>query len=395
VRDSRSASPDDARLLHAACFFALFCVGFYATSFGPALPFFARKLNVDLDTAGLLITGIFVGSIIASGAVTLGLGRGQMRIAVATGLLVASLGLFGLGFAHQWWVALGAVVLLGLGDGLIVAGAHVLIANTSRNVPAGITRLNLWFAVGAVCGPLWAGALLANNFSLRPVYSGLGLVLLVGAALMAASRRSVEMRGDLAVPGGRATTFSGFIALMGLLLFLYVGAEIGLGSWVSSYAERTAGAGVFAAAAITAGYWGALALGRVLAEWFLRLEIGAVTVLRWSIIGGLASSAALALVGGNIWLGAAAAFATGLCFGPIWPATIALSSAGNEQHVPAAMVTIGNAGGILLPWAQGVLLVSQGARTGVALTAVLCAAMLALSFLAQVRSPSRAIHESA
>ena len=144
MRDSRSASPDDARLLHAACFFALFCVGFYATSFGPALPFFARKLNVDLDTAGLLITGIFVGSIIASGAVTLGLGRGQMRIAVATGLLVASLGLFGLGFAHQWWVALGAVVLLGLGDGLIVAGAHVLIANTSRDVPAAITQESLF-----------------------------------------------------------------------------------------------------------------------------------------------------------------------------------------------------------------------------------------------------------
>ena len=393
MRDSRSASPDDARLLHAACFFALFCVGFYATSFGPALPFFARKLNVDLDTAGLLITGIFVGSIIASGAVTLGLGRGQMRIAVATGLLVASLGLFGLGFAHQWWVALGAVVLLGLGDGLIVAGAHVLIANTSRDVPAAITRLNLWFAVGAVCGPLWAGGLLANELSVRPVYVGLALASLGGAVLMALTRGASEVR-QIESTVKAPNAFSAFLALMGLLLFLYVGAEFGLGSWVSSYAERTAGAGVFAAAAITAGYWGALALGRVLAEWSFRKGIAAPVVLRWAIVGGLAASAALVIVGGNIWLGAAAAFATGLFFGPIWPATIAISSAGKQHSIPAAMVTIGNAGGILLPWAQGVLLVSHGARTGVALTAVLCAAMLALSFLAQVRSPTRASHES-
>jgi fucose permease len=373
-------------MLHAACFYAVFCVGLYATSFGPALPFFAGKLDVSLDTAGFLITGIFVGSIVASGLVTIGLARGKMRLAVTVGLVLGALGLGLLGLATNWWAALAATVLLGFGDGLIVAGGHVLIADTAEDVPAGITRLNLWFAVGAILGPLWAGAILANEQPLAVVYVGLALTLFAGITLLSFARRTPERRPGI-LSGSQGPPLSVFFAVMGVLLLLYVGAEIGLGSWVSSYAERTADAGIMVAATITAGYWGALALGRMLAEGLFRRGWTAPAVLRWSIAGGIVASSALVLLGGNVWLGAGAAFATGLCFGPVWPATMA-AALGEDHSVPAAMVTLGNAGGVVLPWAQGVLLVSQGARAGVALTVALCTLMLALALLATRLRPA-------
>ncbi len=51
----------------------------------------------------------------------------------------------------------------------------------------------------------------------------------------------------------------------------------------------------------------------------------------------------------------------------------------------AAIVTIGNAGGLAIPWLQGRILVGAGATAGVAVTVGLCMAMLALVIAFQLR----------
>ena len=88
---------------------------------------------------------------------------------------------------------------------------------------------------------------------------------------------------------------------------------------------------------------------------------------------------ALALPSGNVALSAAGAFGAGLCFGPIWPTTIAIASEGAPGNVTAATVTLGNAGGIVIPWLQGRILVDTGPRQGVGVTAVLCAVMFGVT----------------
>jgi hypothetical protein len=63
-----AAFPHLARL-HFAAFASIFCVGVWATSFGPALPFLADDMGMSLGAAGLLLTALFCGSILASGAI--------------------------------------------------------------------------------------------------------------------------------------------------------------------------------------------------------------------------------------------------------------------------------------------------------------------------------------
>jgi fucose permease len=172
---------------------------------------------------------------------------------------------------------------------------------------------------------------------------------------------------------------------MGLVLFLYVGAEIGLGSWVSSYAREAAGAGIMAAALMTSGYWAALLLGRLVTARMLADGRAAEGVLIAGIVGAGLSSVVLALFGGTLAVGAAAAFATGLFFGPIWPVAMGIGSQRFPGTAPAAMVTIGNAGGIVFPWLQGLVLASAGPGEGIAVTAALCAAMLGFARLSLVR----------
>jgi fucose permease len=365
------------RLLHAAALMSLFCVGLYASAFGPALEFIAADLGVSLDTAGLVLTTFFIGSISASATVALKLHARDTRTLTIAGLIAVICGLLLIGFAPSWPLALAGSVALGLGDGLIVAALHILMSMTSRNVPGAINRLNLFFAVGALLGPLWAGAVLATAGERWAVFSGIAAAAGVALAVLLAAGAPIHERIAGGNEGfrlpGNPTAWT-----MGAVLFLYVGAEFGLGSWVSAYARESADAGVFEGALLTSGYWGALLCGRLISgAWFAR-DRDAIVLLGVSVAGACIASLLLALTTGNIGASAVAAFAAGLCLGPVWPATIAIASEGSEPHATAATVTMGNAGGVAIPWLQGNVLVSAGPAEGVMVTAVLCAVMFAI-----------------
>lgn len=383
---TRSDSPP-VRRLHAAAFLSIFCVGVYATSFGPALPFLADDFGVSLDTAGLLLTALFIGSISASGALIAALQRTEARPLAALGLLCAGLGLLAIGVAGQWPPALAGAAVLGLGDGLIVAASHGMVATTAADVPHTINRLNLWFAVGAVLGPLWAGGVLSLTEEPAIIYAGIAALTFASVAIMLMTPR-VPMQHAQATDGRRS--YGPQVWLMGGVLLLYVGAEVGLGAWVNSYAKESAGAGVMAGALVSSGYWGALGLGRLGTDVLFARGQTTGMLLTASLIGGGLASLALALAGDHIVVAGAAAFATGLCFGPIWPVAMAIGTRGAPTSATAVMVTMGNAGGVVLPWLQGVILVSAGPREGVLLTAGLCGAMLLIALAAGARHPAAA-----
>ena len=367
---------------------SLFCVGMYAAAFGPALPFLARDAGVSLDTAGLVLTALFAGSITASATIALVLHRRDMRVLALAGLVCITAGLLLLGLARAWPAMLAAGVVLGAGDGLVIAALHVLVAAATDDVPAAINELNLFFAFGAIAGPLWSGAILATTGERSIVYGGiaavaalsaLGLLVVSGAA--SPSARGADLRTSAASDGVRAvprrvdwmrapTAWS-----MGAVLFFYVGAEFGLGSWVSSFARETAGAGVFGAALLSCGYWTALALGRVLSGAYFARRGDASLLLLLSVGGAGIAGLLLALAAGNIAISAGAAFAAGLCLGPVWPTTVAITAQAAGGGATPATVTLGNAGGLLIPWAQGRVLVGAGPRQGVLVTAVLCGVM--------------------
>jgi fucose permease len=166
---------------------------------------------------------------------------------------------------------------------------------------------------------------------------------------------------------------------MAMLLLLYVGAEIGLGTWVSSYTQDAFGTGVVAGALVTAGYWGALGAGRVASVWLLGRGLRALALLALTLTGALAASLLLTLASGMFVLGVVGALLAGLCFGPIWSSALGIASQDASPRVPAVLVTIGNAGGLFLPLVQGHVLDNSGPRAGMAITAALCALMLGLA----------------
>ncbi len=355
------------------------------------MPRIADDTGVELDTAALLLSCLFAGSITTSALVAAAGHRLNPRLVAAAGLVVAGSALVALGLVGAWWMAIVAALVLGLGDGLIVAGTHELVAAAADDVASGINRLNLFFAFGAIAGPAWAGIVLASGGGRPLIYLPTAAVVMVAAAITLRSplpighTRHEEVRSVEQIAATRIAP----LAVLGLLLFLYVGAEFGLGSWVATYAERAADAGILAGALVTSAYWAALAFGRFASGRLFDRRWTAERVLFFSLLGGLALSIFLTAAGSIFVLGFIGAFGTGFFFGPVWPAVLAAATRGRSCGTPALMATVGNAGGVVIPWAQGRILVDAGPRQGIALTAVLCIVMLSLALLSHARTKPR------
>jgi predicted MFS family arabinose efflux permease len=384
VTIAQSSTGAEYPLLHLASLMALFVAGLYCAAFGPVLPFVAHDLDVSLDTAGLLLTVLFAGSIAASAAVALALhGQDPRRLTLA-GLSAVIVGTLLLGFAPTFALAVLAGATLGIGDGLIIAALHILVGFTAKDVPSAVNRLNLHFAFGAIAGAIWSGIILASTGERWIVYAGIAVFAAAALAVLtvagAPPRGQTTTREEAFRLPGNPTAWA-----MGVVLFLYVGAEFGLGSWVSSYARESAHASVLAGALMTSGFWGAMAAGRLLNHRYFSRGGDPMLMLVIAAAGAGIAAFVLSASSGVIALAAVAAFAAGLFLGPVWPTTMAIATRGSMADATATTVTMGNAGGVVVPWLQGKVLVGAGPSQGVAVTGVLCGVMFAIVAMLRAR----------
>jgi fucose permease len=367
----------DRRLLTAANA-ALGCIGLYVGAVGPSLSTIARDGGVALDTAGFVVAAMAAGSVVASGLVAARLHRRSQRRIAALGTAGMAMGLLGLAWAGPWPLILVVALLTGAGGGLADAGTHGLAASAGRPDVA-VSQLNRAFAFGAMVGPAWAGVVLQTTGDRWPVFVAPAVVAAVVAVMLARAPEREAVTASVRDSPARPANIPGAAMVMAALLFLYVGAEIGLGAWTTAATRRAADASILVGALVTSAYWGALWLGRVASGVAIQRGWHSRRVLIGSIGGAGIGSLALAGTGSVVAAGAVAAAFTGFCFGPIWPAAIAIGTRGAPPSTPAFMVTVGNGGGIVLPVIQGRVLVGSGPQAGMAISALLCAGMLVLA----------------
>ena len=378
---ARSPAASEQRLLLAA-YAAIACIGLYVGAIGPSLEAIADDSGVSLGTAGLVLTALATGSVTGSATVTAWLHRRRQRLVAAGGMLLMAAGLVGLGLAGTWTLVLAAAFVTGVGGGLTDAGTHGLAAVSSRPAVA-VSNLNVAFALGAIAGPIWAGAMLEVSAARWLVYAA---VAVAAGFAFAALWTAPESSGSAPVHpvSLRVGAIPKVALLMALVLFLYVGAEIGLGAWTTAATQRAADANLLTGALVTSGYWAALFLGRVVSGIAVSRGASAGRVLVLSIIGAGAGSVALALGGEVLAVGAIAAVVTGFCFGPIWPSAMTVAAKEASANTPALLVTVGNGGGMVLPWIQGRVLADSGTRAGMGMSAALCMGMLVLVLVGRV-----------
>jgi FHS family glucose/mannose:H+ symporter-like MFS transporter len=245
----------------AAAGFAIFMLlGALQAMYGPSIPSLRTDFHLSAPVAGLLLSAQFWGAglgVIAFGAS----GRyvsTPWRLGIAMVSVVAGCGVLGL--AVNWPMALLAALAIGFGSGaLIVALNTVFATGFGQRSTAMVNLLNAAYGAGAVLGPVGVAVAPGNSFRAVFLTAGGVAILLVLPALRMPQGTSSET--GVFWPQGRRVV--SVLAVFLLIFLLYDGLEADIGGWAATQLKFNGFSGA-AAANITALFWGALTLGRII-----------------------------------------------------------------------------------------------------------------------------------
>ncbi len=358
----KDKSTNQVLVVSAALFFALGLIA----AIGPTLPELARNNGISLGVAGAIFTALFVGAIPSQVATGWLNDRFGPKPVLVVGLLVLAVGLLGATLSRSLPLTLACMVFAGLGDGVLVVGSNVIVAQSfPLHRASALNLLNVFYGVGAMVGPAIAGASIDAWGTALPALWSLVAVL----ALLSPAIPGLRIRSEAKIPKENAPVNvplyrSSALWLFSFLLLLYVGVEIGTGGWIATYMQRTTPTSAGTAAWVASGFYMALTVGRV-AGAGLGAKLSSERLLLLSLTGAVVGGLIMLAGVGNAFLTIAAVLVLGGSFGPIFPTAVAIITARfpvGAGRAASVMIAAGSVGGMLIPLLQGALLEGVGAQ---------------------------------
>lgn len=343
-------------------FLVFFVMGF-GDAVGTLVGFVTREFELSRSVAGLL--PFF--ALIAYGLFSVPIGVLQDRVGKKTilvGFLAVTLAgeLLPVFSLAEYWHLLAAIFLIGVGmTGLQVAGNPAM-----RDVsePGRYSR-NLTFAqfvksLGSNSAPYVvplivtvAGVAWQNIFLIYAVVVALALAALAPVRIEEPPDEGRAERASLR--SSFALLKDPYVALMVLGIFLYVGAEVGLNSWIATYLQDGFGLDIERLATLGIGFFlTSLAAGRLIGTVLLNV-VSPARFFAVSAFLGLAGLAGLFASSQGIVIGSI--FVTGLAFGNIFPLifSILIDRMPDRSNELSGLMVMAIVGGAVVPALMGVI----------------------------------------
>jgi fucose permease len=366
----------------------LLMVGIHAGWIGPFLPEIARTVRLPVERVGLIVSAGSAGyfaSVLIAGEINQ---RLSARKVLAGAMVLFTAGLAGLAVAPGLAGLLGAGVLIGLANGGIDIGANALIVELNRErLASALNYLHVLFGVGALLGPLIVSAAFAAHLSYWWIFGG-GAIACAAIAYRLRATATIEVQTEPAAGGGFVAMLSRpVIWAISAVMFLYVGAEIGIGTWLFLYLRMAGALSPMLASSGVSIYWLGLVAGRGFSGRIgHRMAIPVFTMMSCAL--SAVALVVLIVAPTMSGLAALAMFVIGFGFGPVFPNMIASGAARFPSEVGrmTSIVIAGAAlGGIAGPWIMGVAITAVSARASmeVALAATLAMGALAITLSAK------------
>jgi FHS family L-fucose permease-like MFS transporter len=347
-------------------------------------------------TQGMLIQFCFFG---AYAIVSLPAGRLLDRIGYQKGI-VAGLLLAGVGCWLFWPAAaaltyplfLGALFVLAAGITILQVSANPYVSalGSAHTASSRLTLTQAFNSLGTTVGPLLGGALIlgvaaagsdatSEARSVQGPYLFLGALFFVLAVVFAKIKLpvlSIESPADStnaadsrspsgAVASGEGAWSFPQLKFGTIAIFVYVGGEVAIGSFLINYLGEAdiAGLAEADAAPYVSYYWGGAMVGRF---------IGAAVMRKFAPgrVLGLHALAAVALVTLSMLSSGSVAMwsilAVGLCNSIMFPTIFSLAVSGLGKHTSqgSGLLCMAIVGGALLPVLQGMIADSSGIQAG-------------------------------
>jgi fucose permease len=333
---------------------------------GVAWPSIRVDFSIPLDYLGMLlfaaVTGYMTSSFL-SGTLIARMGVGNL-LAVSCALIGSAL--VGYTIVPSWWMMVLLGVVAGLGAGAIDAGLNTFFA---AHFNEGLMQwLHASYGIGVTLGPIIMTTALSALNSWRMGYRVVGGFQLALATCFVLTLSMWNQNDTTAVsdepkrltdyktPMGE-TLCQPKVWLSALLFFMYVGAEISLGTWTYSLLIESRGIDPAVAGLWVGSYWAAFTVGRVLAGWYAK-RAGVNLLVQGSLVGALLGAALLVWNPSDLANLLAVAL-IGFSIAPIFPALMSGTSQRVSMHFAANTIglqmTATGLGAAVVPSLLGVL----------------------------------------
>lgn len=380
------------RLLTWTSYFFLMTYAFMVTTIGPCNAGIDRAFHAGPRAMGLLISTHFAGFIVATFLSGFLIDRIGLKPVMVCSVALLGLSQFGFGMSPDLAILFATMFLTGVGGGAVEPGVNALISRLySETRVYSLNLLHVFFGVGAFTWPTAAGWLLAGGMSWRTIYFINGAIAILMSLVMLA-QGFPKMEGAVAVRFRElpALLKQPVVLLLGGVVALYIGCEMGINAWIVRYFEEELH---FSAVAphigipITASifltlYWFAMTLGRVLVTFAGRavpdyLLLRAFTVL--SAAAGIALFLVRDVTAAGVLLGL-----TGLFFSGIFATTVAIGAnrmPGRIGLISGIIFGFSGIGNVVLSYAIGEIAQRTGSiRAGLLFVAILLIGMAVCAF---------------
>ncbi|MEU7870468.1 MFS transporter [Dactylosporangium sp. NPDC049140] len=316
--------------------------------------------RVDEATIGITFFTSSAGYMLAGATAGALLHRVHVRMALLIGVGVYALGAVAMAVRPAFAILVAVQLLVGYGTGILESILNVFLAELPNSTTL-LNRLHAFFGVGAFLGPLLAAWLL-QYLEWTSVFLVLGVlcVPLATGFLLAYPRKAPAVEhADAPRPTGmlRDALRSPAVVLGSTFLAVYVGLEIGVGTWAFTFLVQEHGEPSVVAGYTVSGYWLGLTLGRFLiSPLATRIGMSAAAMATACLVGVTAGAAVL-------WAVPTAALATaafvllGFFLGPLFPTAMAVTPQLVPPRLMATAIGVMNGtsllGGAGLPWLAG------------------------------------------
>ncbi len=344
-------------------FVCFLIVGTLDASLGPALLPLASNTQVSLEQIGILFSAKWAGTLVA--ILTMGTlfdrGWGHRLL---SGLLLLGAGALILIPSLGWLPVLAVVIaLLGLTEGSVKLGGNLLMVwNEPERSGSRLSLLNFCFGCGAIAAPLLVSGIWKQSGQLHGAY----YVMATGLALVGVlflfippPRPEAESQPDHAMDRQHWKVVSGVT----LFLFMYVGIEVVIGGWLPTYLVQSQLTSEIMAGWITAAFWGAFTLGRLIAA--IQPIWSGFRLIQSGLIGAGLSATIWLMFPHSLIVVWGIAVGMGLSLAPLFPMTLAFL----KEHVPlsgklTSLIFTGICiGAMSFPWSVGQVIAWGGPHT--------------------------------
>jgi FHS family L-fucose permease-like MFS transporter len=363
---------------------ALFALS-YAEVMLTQFAFFISYFVFSMPAAGLLARIGYLRAIVAG-----------LLVTTAGGLMFAPAAYFGL-----YPMFLVALFIMGGGITMLQVAANPLISNLGDQESASsrLTLAQAFNSLATTVGPRVGAAYIIGSLQSSPdltttapdilaafrqtqAHAIQGPYLVIAVVLVILAAIFWRYRNATVVPA--AERIGGQLSLLELLkahpsvslgalsIFIYVGCEVTIGSFMTNYLmqPRTLGLVASDAAGLVSFYWGGAMVGRFIGSYFLSKGSPGL------ILAGCAVAASLLTVTSATssgWMSAGSLIAIGLANSIMFPTIFSLAIAGLGAETPRAsgLICMAIVGGAVIPPLAGIVADHFGLATAILMPAVL------------------------